>query len=148
MRGGNALAGPMLDGQAGRFTAGIGNPPYHRELNGKELLEEFGETEFGRRWRTPRMDLWYYFVHRGLELLEPGGRLSFIVGSYWTSGTGARKLIDALRESAHVEEIFSLDGLAVFPGVAGRHMILTLAKGQSSSPTLIKAASPGDSDRA
>ena len=148
IRCGNALAGPMLDGQTGRFSAVIGNPPYHRELNGKALLEEIGATEFGRRWRTPRMDLWYYFVHRGLELLEPGGRLSFIVGSYWTSGTGARKLIEALRESAHVEEIFSLDGLAVFPGVSGRHMILTLAKGQSSSPTLIKAASPGDSDRA
>ena len=141
IRCGNALAGPMLDGQTGRFSAVIGNPPYHRELNGKALLEEIGATEFGRRWRTPRMDLWYYFVHRGLELLEPGGRLSFIVGSYWTSGSGSRKLIDALRESAHVDEIFSLEGLAVFPGVSGRHMILSLTKGKSGLPTVIKAPS-------
>ena len=148
IRRGDALAGPIVDVQAGRFSAVIGNPPYRRELDGKQLLERIGATEFGRRWRAPRMDFWYYFVHRGLELLEPGGRLSFIVGSYWTSGSGARKLIEALRESAHVEEIFSLDGLAVFPGVSGRHMILTLAKGKTNSPTLIKAAPPGDSDRA
>ena len=148
IRCGDALAGPMLDRAAGQFSAVIGNPPYHRELNGKALLERIGATEFGRRWREPRMDLWYYFVHRGLELLEPEGRLSFIVASYWTSGSGARKLIDALGESAHVNEIFSLDGLAVFPDVSGRHMILTLTKGKSSSPTLIKAPSPGDTDRA
>ena len=148
IRCGDALAGPMLDGRAGRFSAVIGNPPYRRELNGKALLQRIGATDFGRRWRTPRMDLWYYFVHRGLELLEPGGRLSFIVGSYWTSGAGARKLIDALAESAHVDEIFSLDGLAVFPGVSGRHMILTLTKGKSNSPTLVKAPSPGGTDRA
>jgi Eco57I restriction-modification methylase len=148
IRCGDALAGPMLDGRAGRFSAVIGNPPYRRELNGKALLERIGATEFGRRWRAPRMDLWYYFVHRGLELLEPGGRLSFIVGSYWTSGSGARKLIEALRESAHLEEIFSLEGLAVFPGISGRHMILTLTRGKSTLPTLIKAPSPGDTDRA
>jgi len=148
IRRGDALAGPIVDGQAGRFSAVIGNPPYRRELDGKQLLERIGATEFGRRWRAPRMDFWYYFVHRGLELLEPGGRLAFIVASYWTSGSGARKLIDALRHSTHVDEIFSLDGLAVFPGVSGRHMILSLTKGKSNSPTLIKAPSPGHTDRA
>ena len=86
------------------------------------------------------MDLWYYFFHRGLELLKPGGRLSFIVGSYWTSGTGSRKLIEHLRRSAHVEEIFDLDRLAVFEGVSGRHMILTVVKEKSGRPTTIKTA--------
>ena len=57
-------------------------------------------------------------------------------------------MIDALSESSHVDEIFSLEGLAVFPGVSGRHMILSLTKGKSDSPTLIKIPSPGDTDRA
>ena len=148
IRCGDALAGPALDGQAGRFSVVLGNPPYRRELNSKALLERIAKTEFGRRWRSPRMDFWYYFVHRGLELLQPGGRLSFIVGSYWTSGSGAGKLIQALRETAHVDEIFSLDGLAVFPGVSGRHMILSLTKGKSASATVIKAPASRTTDRA
>ena len=128
VRCGDALPGAELRGLEGRVDAVIGNPPYRRELDTKHLLDRVAATEFGRRWRTARMDFWYYFLHRGLELLRPGGLLSFIVGAYWTAGRGAEKLIRALRESAHVEEIFDLDDLPVFPGVSGRHMILHVRK--------------------
>ena len=43
------------------------------------------------------MDLWYYFAHRGLELLAEDGTLAFIVSGYWTSGCGAEKLLHQLR---------------------------------------------------
>lgn len=84
------------------------------------------------------MDLAYYFIHRGLELLAPGGRLSFITGSYWTAGCGSRKLVAALRDGFRIEEIFLLDYLPVFPKVAGRHMILTVARQAGDLPTTIK----------
>jgi len=127
LRCGDVLLAPPADWR-GKFDVVLGNPPYRRELGTKAWLDRIAATEFGRRWRMPRMDLWYYFLHRGLELLKPGGRLSFIVGSYWTSGRGSRKLIDALRDSVHVEEIFSLGRLPVFPNVAGQHLILTVVK--------------------
>jgi len=144
IRCGNMLTESVLDESPGRFDVVVGNPPYRRELNGKPLLDRIAATELGRRYRAPRMDLWYYFVHRSLELLKAGGRLSFIVGSYWTSGPGADKLLAALRESVHVDELFLLDGLKVFPKVTGRHMILTLTKGTSRKPTTIKRAAAGD----
>ncbi len=141
LRSGDVLTGPAFEGSAGRFDAIIGNPPYHRERNGKPLLDRIAATRLGRRYRNARMDLWHYFVHRSLELLKPGARLSFIVGAYWTSSPGAAKLHRALRESAHVEEIFLLDGLKVFEGVSGRHMILTLRRGPGDRPTTIKRPS-------
>lgn len=140
IRSGDALSDSAGERSAGRFDAVVGNPPYRRELNGKQLLDGIAASRLGRRYRTPRMDLWYYFVHRSLELLKQGGRLSFIVGSYWTSGRGSEKLIRALRESAQVEEIFLLDRLSVFPHVSGRHMILTVAKGAGCRTTTIKRA--------
>ena len=147
VRCGDALSDSAAGQSAGRFDAVVGNPPYRRELNSKHLLDGIAASELGRRHRTPRMDLWYYFVHRSLELLKPGGKLSFIVGSYWTSGRGSEKLIRTLRESAHVEEIFLLDGLSVFPNVSGRHMILTVTKGAGCRPTTIKrAAATGRAD--
>ena len=84
------------------------------------------------------MDLWYYFLHRGLELLAPGGRLGFIVGAYWSAGTGADRLIAVLRETVHVEEIFQLDRLQVFPGISGRHMMLIVSKTPPGGPTTIR----------
>ena len=57
----------------------------------KALLEGIAQSEFGRRWRTARMDLWYYFAHRSLELLREEGLLSLIVSRYWTAGRGAAR---------------------------------------------------------
>ena len=54
------------------------------------------ESPLGKRWRQARIDLWYYFLHRGLDVLRPGGVLCYIVNSYWTSSSGAGWLIDRL----------------------------------------------------
>lgn len=127
------------------FDVVLGNPPYRRELGTKSLLDEIAETDLGRRYRAPRMDLWYYFLHRGIELLAPNGRLGFIVGAYWTAGAGAARLIAALRDEVHVDEIFQLDRLQVFPGVTGHHMMLVLSKPPSAAPTRVRLPLPSDS---
>jgi adenine-specific DNA-methyltransferase len=144
---GDVLADDSRD-RAGRFDVVVGNPPYRRELGTKPFLDRLAATALGRRVRMPRMDLWYYFLHRGLELLRPGGRLSFIVGSYWTTGRGARKLIAELRETAHIEEIFSLGRLRVFERVVGQHMILTVSKGPCPKPTTIRVVGQHPADDA
>ncbi len=149
VRCGDALADSAGAEEPAGFDVVLGNPPYRRELNAKHLLDPLASTSWGRRHRAPRMDLWYYFVHRGLELLRPGGRLSFIVDSYWTASRGAAKLIAAIQESAWVEEIVSLGRASVFAGVSGRHMIFSLVKGPGRPMTTIKraaAARVGDAE--
>jgi len=154
IRCGNSLTGPGLNGpqdsrnvddspeppgidwqrdfpaaaSAGGFDIVIGNPPYVRERNAKPLFDLLASTELGRRWREARMDLWYYFLHRGLDLVRPGGTLSFIVNSYWTSSRGASRLIDRLNRETRFEEIVPLGAAPVFAGVSGRHMIFRLRK--------------------
>ena len=126
----------------GGFDAIVGNPPYRRELDYKELMAEIGATKFGVKYRVARMDLWYYFVHRALELLKPARPLSFIVNAYWTSGTGAEKLIKALREEAHVDEIFFFKKLKVFKEVSGQHMTIRITNAPGNAPTTIKLVEP------
>jgi adenine-specific DNA-methyltransferase len=146
---GDVLAGSGPARAAPRFDLILGNPPYRRERGAKPLLDQVAATELGRKYRAPRMDYWYYFVHRGLELLKPGGRLSLVVGSYWTSAPGAEKLVRQLRESAHVEEIVCFDGASAFAGVSGRQMILTLTQGASQRPTIVRRVQvPPPSDMA
>src|SRR5438552_4085546 len=120
------------------FDVVIGNPPYRRELDYKYLMDEIAGTDFGKKFRSPRMDLWYYFVHRGIALLSDRGVLSFITNSYWTAGTGAEKLVKALREEVRLEEVFYFGKLKVFEKVSGQHMILRLANTRPGKSTLIK----------
>jgi adenine-specific DNA-methyltransferase len=111
---------------------------FRGELDFKHLMEEIAATKFGAQYASPRMDLWYYFVHRGLELLSSNGRLGFIVNSYWTSGTGAEKLISDLKNQHVVEEIFYLGDLKVFRKVSGSHMILLLNKRKTKETITIR----------
>ena len=89
------------------------------------------------------MDLWYYFVHRSLDLLRPGGILSFIVNSYWTSSRGAGKLIARLQRETQLEVIELLDDSPLFKGVSGRHMIFRLRKCGESADNRADAAPNG-----
>ena len=119
----------------GGFDAVIGNPPYRRELDYKELMDEIAKSPLGKKYRRPRMDFWYYFVHRGLEILCDQGLLSFIVNSYWISGTGSEKLINTLKDTTHIEEIFFLGKANVFNSVSGQHMIFRLRKRRNNEAT-------------
>jgi len=145
IRAGNSLAGPTLDPLIGTFDLVLGNPPYRRELGAKARLDRIGQTELGRRWRTARIDLWYYFAHRAIELLREDGILSLITSVYWTAGSGAAKLIEQLRRETHVEEIVDLDRLCVFDRVAGRHMILRARKTRRGrAATIIRSPRHGE----
>jgi len=149
--GANIRCGDLLVDSAAascpdRFDVILGNPPYRRELGAKSLLDHLAQTPLGRRYRSPRMDLSYYFLHRGLELLRPGGRLAFVLGAYWTAGRGAGKLIESLRTESQIEEIVCLDQARVFPGVSGRHMVLMLRKWSGGAATRIKRL-PSDAAR-
>lgn len=125
--------------QSGGFDVVIGNPPYRRERDFKREMDEIAITPLGR-FRSPRMDLWYYFVHRGIELLRDGGSLSFITNAYWLRGTGAEKLLNVLCHDVHLDEVFLLQNQPVFNGVSGRHTIFCLTKTTSDLPTTIKLA--------
>ncbi|HCF57775.1 MAG TPA: hypothetical protein DFS52_07245, partial [Myxococcales bacterium] len=122
----------------GGFDLILGNPPYRRERGYKAQLDEVASSDFGRRFRRPRMDLWYFFLHRSLELLRPGGRLCFVVSSYWTSGAGAGALIGALKTQCRLEEIILLDAHKVFDGVQGQHLILLLTKAEPRGRILVR----------
>jgi len=128
---------------AGGFDAVVGNPPYLRERNAKAVFDRIATTPLGQRWRQARMDLWYYFLHRGLDLLRPEGRLAFIVNSYWTGSAGARRLIERLERETTIERVTLLGNARIFRNVAGRHLILQIQKARHSKPCRIVDCSNG-----
>lgn len=133
---------------SGGFDCVIGNPPYRRERDYKDLHEDIAQSSLGKQFRSPRMDLWYYFVHRAAELLKAKGVLSYIVNAYWTAGTGSEKLISSIRLNESLEEIFFLSNLQIFKNVSGQHMIIRIAHCREHAATLIKLVDQRISDDA
>ena len=59
----------------------VGNPPYLRQ----ERIPDSLLVEYRRRFRTlyDRADIYVPFIERSLNLLKPGGQLSFICSDRW-----------------------------------------------------------------
>lgn len=112
----------------GGFDLVIGNPPYRRELNARADFDRIAASPLGRKWRRARMDLWHYFLHRGLDLLKPAGTLCYIVNSYWTGSTAARSVRERLALETTLEEVVLFGATRLFRGVSGRHMIFRARK--------------------
>jgi hypothetical protein len=110
------------------FDVIIGNPPYRRERDYRALHDEARLTDWGKSKYVMRMDLWFYFVHRSLELLVENGVLSFIVNSYFIGSTSSRNMISALFDNGFFLELLDLGDLKVFKEVSGRHMIFRFMK--------------------
>jgi len=112
----------------GGFDLIIGNPPYRRELNAKADFDFIAASPLGQRWRRPRMDLWHYFLHRGLNLLKPGGTICYIVNSYWTGSTAAKPLAARMLAETTLDEVLLFGKTKLFRDVSGRHMVFRARK--------------------
>jgi adenine-specific DNA-methyltransferase len=110
------------------FHVIIGNPPYRRERDYRALHDDARITDWGRSNYTMRMDIWFYFVHRSLDLLVDQGILSFIVNSYFIGSSSSRKMISALHAGGFFQELLDLGDLKVFDDVSGRHLIFRFMK--------------------
>jgi SAM-dependent methyltransferase len=105
----------------GGFDVVVGNPPYVRQ----ELLSAL-KPYFERRFKAYHgvADLYIYFFERGLQILKPGGRLSFVVTNKWLRSGYAEPLrrllsseawLETLVDLGHAKKIF--EDADVFPSI-------------------------------
>ena len=91
----------------GGFTYIVGNPPYVRQ----ELIPQTLIDEYRRRFATvyDRADIYIPFIERSLEMLVPGGALSFICADRWMKnryGGPLRRLVaDRFHLRAYVDMV-------------------------------------------
>ncbi len=112
----------------GGFDLVIGNPPYLGEKGNKEVFSKLREHPFGQRYYEGRMDLFYYFLHRGVDILKPGGILCQLTTSYYSTADFASKLRAHLHQSGGITGLVSFNDQRVFTGAMGHHLILFYQK--------------------
>ncbi len=113
----------------GGFDIVIGNPPYVMELReNKELFRTLKATALGQKYYEPKMDIFYFFIERGLDLLKPNGYLGFIVLEYWVSRTHASKLRKKVFNETLPIALVDFNEFRVFIDAPGQHNMVVVLK--------------------
>ncbi|MDB9374050.1 Eco57I restriction-modification methylase domain-containing protein [Nodularia sphaerocarpa] len=124
-------------GIADGFDIVIGNPPYVRQEQIKELKPTLKE-KFD--CYTGVADLFVYFFERGYQLLKSGGVLSYICSNkYFRSGYG-QKLRDFLGKNTTIQQLIDFSDTDVFTAIAYPSIIL-FSKEKASKDNQLKALS-------
>jgi type I restriction-modification system DNA methylase subunit len=115
----------------GGFDVIIGNPPYVRqeELSAiKPYLEECFDAYDGIA------DLYVYFYERGVQLLKPGGVLSYIVTNKWLRSGYGENLRDFFAKNTAIEQIVDFGhAKSIFPDADVFPCIICLRKPENEA---------------
>ena len=129
--------------EPGGFDIVLANPPYIRqELIKKHkprLKEIFPETF------TSTADLYTYFYTRAVEMLAPGGVLSFISSNKWFRAAYGKKLRRYIAKNCCIHSITDFGELPVFKTAATFPMICVAQKSTKKISTLftqVKSLNP------
>jgi len=112
----------------GGFDIVIANPPYLKERGNKSRFEEVNLSEFGKKYHQGKMDFWFYFLHKAIDLIKDKGVVSFITSRYWLNSQGAKKLIKRVSSELSFISFVDIGKLKVFDSVAGQHMVAVYKK--------------------
>jgi len=120
------------------FDIVIGNPPYLGEKGNKELFNEIKKSEFGNMYYEGKMDLFYYFIYRGIKILKDNGILIYLTTNYFVTADGAKKLRNFLYENGNFIKIVNFNTNKIFKAAAGQHsMIFTYSKKDKNTTKII-----------
>lgn len=114
----------------GGFDVIVGNPPYVKEYTSKET---FNNVKIGKlkKYFQGKMDLWYFFLCYGIDLLKQDGYLGYIVPNNWVSNTGASILRNKILEHSKIEALIDFEDYMVFENASIQTMIILLSKNNS-----------------
>lgn len=105
------------------FNIVIGNPPYIKENVNKKAFDGLRKEECYQG----KMDLWYLFGCRGIDLLIEDGVLSFIAINNWTTNDGASKFRNKIVNDTQILSFIDFNDFKVF-SAGVQTMIIVLKK--------------------
>lgn len=106
-----------------KYDIVIGNPPYLGEKNHKDVFQNIKKTEFGKKYYSSKMDYFYFFIEKGIEILKSEGILVYLTTNYWLKADSAKKLRKSLKSRG---SFFQIDNYncSIFINALGQHNII------------------------
>ncbi len=116
----------------GGFDCVIGNPPYVKEYTSRETFEQIRKSHLAKYYQG-KMDLWYFFVCYGIDILKPNGLLGFIVPNNWVTNAGASILRNKVLADSTIKNIVDFGAYMVFDRASIQTMVLILENRKQKS---------------
>jgi hypothetical protein len=92
------------------FDVIIGNPPYIKENINKSAFQNLKDLECYQG----KMDIWYLFGAKGLDILRDDGVISFIATNNWTSNDGASRFRNKIIKESQLKQFMDFGNFKVF----------------------------------
>ena len=108
------------------FDIVIGNPPYVGEKGNKEIFRPIAATKFGERFYCGKMDLFYFFFHKAIDLGNKYAEISFITTNYYPTAFGGKLLRNDFKERTQIRRLINLNEMKVFENAMGQHDLITM----------------------
>lgn len=124
-----------------KYNIMIGNPPYLGEKNNKELFQKVKNTPFGQKYYEARMDYFYFFIEKAIELLEEDGFLIYLTTYYWLRADSGNILRTTLKENGNFLDIDIYDN-SLFADADGQHNIIFLWEKSLKNDKIVKVSLP------
>jgi len=110
------------------FDIVIANPPYIKEYTNRDAFEGFRHSPYYQG----KMDLWYGFACKMLDLLKPKGIECFIAQNNWITSAGASIFRDKVLTESEIRIFTDFGNYKVFETAGIQTMIYVL---QKATPT-------------
>ncbi len=126
---------PTVFSKKSGFDIIIANPPYLGESGNKELFRIFSLCL--NDYYEGKIDLWYLFLHRSLDLMNSNANLSFVTSNYWLTASGAEKLRSKILSKTSIISFINFGENRAFSNAQGVHTnIITLKKANSPNSNI------------
>jgi adenine-specific DNA-methyltransferase len=110
----------------GGFDIVIANPPYVGEKSNKEIFRKIKNTKLGKEFYQRKLDLFYLFFHKAIDLSKQKSQIVFITTNYYVTATAAEKLRNDLKQRTVIKKIVNFNELRLFESARGQHNMITI----------------------
>lgn len=124
--------------EKGGFGVVIANPPYLKERDNKNVFAVVNNSSFGKLYHQGKMDYWFYFLHKAIDISKRDSVISYITSRYWLNSSGAKKLIQRIQNELSFVNLIDIGKLKVFDEVSGQHMVAIYQKNNLISSFIYK----------
>ena len=110
------------------FDIVIGNPPYIKEYTNRKAFDGLRDSPYYQG----KMDIWYFFACKGIDLLKDKGILTFIAQNNWVTNYGASKMRNKVVKECKILQLLDFGPYFIFGSSDIQTMIMIFQK--SSKP--------------